>query len=118
MKLLQNDYVLLQELPRTVEHNPRTTTYLWHVDLEAAYRTLERSMFLSVANLFSRMAHERSEHALALATVPQPGAPLAPAPEQLSEAQQVEARLAQRKLDCLENSILLVHQAAMKMRII
>ena len=31
---------------------------------------------------------------------------------------QAEARLAQRKLDCLENSILLVHQAAMKMRII
>ena len=118
MKLLQSDYVLLQELPRTVDHNPRTTTYLWHVDLDAAYRTLERSMFLSVANLFSRMAHERSAHALALATVPQPGAPLAPTPEQLSEAQQAEARLAQRKLDCLENSILLVHQAAMKMRII
>ena len=35
-----------------------------------------------------------------------------------AEAQQAEARLAQRKLDCLENSILLVHQAAMKMRII
>ena len=69
MKLLQNDYVLLQELPRTVEHNPRTTTYLWHVDLEAAYRTLERSMFLSVANLFSRMAHERSEHALLTLTL-------------------------------------------------
>ena len=26
---------------------------------EQAYRTLERSMFLSVANLYSRMTHER-----------------------------------------------------------
>ena len=34
------------------------------------------------------------------------------------QMKQAEARLAQRKLDCLENSILLVHQAAMKMRII
>ena len=43
---------------------------------------------------------------------------LSPILSQLSEAQQTEARTAQRKLDCLENSILLVHQAAMKMRII
>ena len=78
----------MQELPRTVDHNPRTTTYLWHVDLDQAYRTLERSMFLCVAGLFSRMTHERVAHALALATVPQPGAPPAPALEQLSEAQQ------------------------------
>ena len=25
-----------QELPRTVDHNPRTTTYLWHVDIQQA----------------------------------------------------------------------------------
>lgn len=107
----------LQELPRTVDHNPRTTTYLWHVDLDQAYRTLERSMFRSVASLFSRMGHERDAHAPALAALAQTGGLLEPL-EQLSEAQQAEARTAQRKLDCLESSILAVHHAAMKMRIL
>merc|ERR1719272_1246151 len=117
MKLLAHDYVLLQELPRTVDHNPRTTTYLWHVDIDQAYRTLERDMFRTMGTLFGRMAHEQRVNAPALAALtPQVegGASL----EHLSEAQQAEARVAQRKIDCLENALLQVHHTAMKMRAI
>ena len=115
MKLLKHDYVLLQELPRTADHNPRTTTYLWHVDIEHAYRTLERDMFRTMGTLFGRIAHEQRVNAPALAAVqPQMGMTL----DYLSEAQQEEARVAQRKIDCLENALLQVHHTAMKMRAI
>jgi len=116
MTLLRHDYVLLQELPRTADHNPRTTTYLWHVDVEHAYRSLERDMFRTMGTLYGRMAHERRANAPALAAV-QPQAAGMPL-EHLSEAQHEEARVAQRKIDCLENALLQVHHTAMKMRAI
>ena len=41
----------MQEVPRTVDRNPKTTTYLWYVSLPHAYRTLEGEMMGTLATL-------------------------------------------------------------------
>jgi transcription initiation factor IIE alpha subunit len=58
MKLLQAELVQLQEVPRTIDRNPKTTTYLWHVSLPHAYATLEAEMMRTLVHLRGRLAHE------------------------------------------------------------
>jgi transcription initiation factor IIE alpha subunit len=58
LRLLQEEYVMLQEVPRTVDRNPKTTTYLWHVSLPHAYATLEQEMHRMLVSLHRRLAHE------------------------------------------------------------
>lgn len=58
-KLLNHEYVLMQEVPRSVDRNPKTTTYLWHCSLDKAYQTLERQMFKTLCSLGQRLAKER-----------------------------------------------------------
>ena len=38
-------------MPRSVDHNPRTTCYLWYVDLPRAYRALEAQLLQTHARL-------------------------------------------------------------------
>ena len=54
-RLLQGGYVRLQEVPKTADHNPRTTCFLWHVDTPAALRVLERDV-LKTAHLMQQRA--------------------------------------------------------------
>ena len=62
MALLRAEYVQLQEVPRTADHNPRTTTYLWHVELRSAYAKFERDLMRTVAALRQRVSHEEEAH--------------------------------------------------------
>ena len=59
-KLLNHEHVLMQEVPRSVDRNPKTTTYLWHCSLDKAYQTLERQMFKTLCSLGQRLAKERT----------------------------------------------------------
>ena len=45
-------------MSRSADHNPRTTTYLWHVDLNRAYRNLEAEMLFTETKLMARHAAE------------------------------------------------------------
>ena len=56
--LLQSGYAMLQEVARTADHNPKTTTYLWYVSLPHAYKTLEEEM---VSSLVGKMKQTQEE---------------------------------------------------------
>jgi DNA-directed RNA polymerase III subunit RPC3 len=58
-RMQQAGYVSVQELPRSADHNPRTTVYLWHVELPRACRVLEAELLSTGAKLAVRLAEER-----------------------------------------------------------
>ena len=115
-KLLKAGYVMLQEVPRTADRNPKATSYLWHVSLPHAYRALETDMLSTLGNLCRRLEHELSAH----------GKPLDPPPcsvagESASDTQRRQAQhaqLAARRVEVLENSILQLHDTVMMLRIL
>ena len=84
-------YVLMQEVPKTVDRNPKTTTYLWHVSLPHAYSTLEAEILKMVSHLHIRLRHECS-------TLPAEGA---------ADGDDVAAMRASAKVDCLEHTLTL-----------
>ena len=57
MTLLQAELVMLQEVPRTADRNPKTTFYLWHVSLPHAYRVLEAEMLRTLDQLRAPARH-------------------------------------------------------------
>lgn len=107
MHLFKAGYAQLQEVPRTVDHNPRTTVYLWHVDLPQAYRVLEKEMLSAARKLMVRLEHERSKIDPTVRKAPQ---------SELSEAQQRELRAAQHKEDSLDYMILQILHSVQLMR--
>uniref|UniRef100_A0A7S0L894 DNA-directed RNA polymerase III subunit RPC3 n=1 Tax=Coccolithus braarudii TaxID=221442 RepID=A0A7S0L894_9EUKA len=100
MRMLQAEYVMLAEVSRTNDHNPRSTTYLWYVDLPKAYRTVERELLKTLYNLQCRLQAERKKEPLALA----------------DESAEEAASLAQRRVDYLTHMMLKVHETLMLMR--
>jgi DNA-directed RNA polymerase III subunit RPC3 len=58
-QLLQSAYVQLQEVPRSADRNPKTTTFLWYADLASAYRTLETELFATITTLHARVEAEK-----------------------------------------------------------
>lgn len=111
MKLLLSGYALLQEVPRTLDRNPKATTHLWHVSLPGAYRALELEMLGSLLNLHRRLEHEKR------GLVDPPAAPPASLHgEHITEAQRHEAVLASRRVETLQNSIAHLHETFMTLR--
>lgn len=62
-RMLAAGFVSLQEMPRSTDHNPRTTVYLWHVEMARACRALEAEMLATESKLISRLEaeHRRGE---------------------------------------------------------
>mgnify|MGYP002637281527 CR=1 FL=1 len=116
MKLFRHEYVALQEVPRSTDHNPKTTTYLWHVDLAAAYRKLEQEMFRTLSRLRARLEFEQGKQAHAFAALQADGVAFDDYLERLTEAQRQEVYEAQRKSDLLNNTIQHVHNTVMLLR--
>jgi len=102
MTLMQLEYVLMQEVPKTVDRNPKTTTYLWHVSLPHAYSTLEAEILKMVSHLHIRLRHECS-------TLPAEGA---------ADGDDVAAMRASAKVDCLEHTLLKLHETLLLLRIL
>ncbi|KAG6333528.1 hypothetical protein ID866_5564 [Astraeus odoratus] len=50
-----------QEVPKTADHNPTRTFYLWHVDLDRAYSTLLGSLYKTLFNISVRREAEQKE---------------------------------------------------------
>jgi transcription initiation factor IIE alpha subunit len=62
-KMLQSNYVHLQEVPRTSEHNPSKTFYLWSVRLHHVKNILLNDMYKALRNMKLRLSHTLQLHA-------------------------------------------------------
>ncbi|NWI85956.1 RPC3 polymerase, partial [Pitta sordida] len=61
-RMLQENLVSLQEIPKTPDHAPSRTFYLYTVNVVAAARMLLHRCYKSVANLMERRQHETREN--------------------------------------------------------
>ncbi|NXU45109.1 RPC3 polymerase, partial [Drymodes brunneopygia] len=61
-KMLSENLVSLQEIPKTPDHAPSRTFYLYTVNVMAAARMLLHRCYKSVANLVERRQHEMREN--------------------------------------------------------
>ncbi|XP_071273388.1 DNA-directed RNA polymerase III subunit RPC3 isoform X1 [Agelaius tricolor] len=61
-RMLSENLVALQEIPKTPDHAPSRTFYLYTVNLMAAARMLLHRCYKSVANLMERRQHEMREN--------------------------------------------------------
>lgn len=61
-KMLSENFVSLQEIPRTPDHAPSRTFYLYTVNVPAVARMLLQRCYKSVANLMERRQHETREN--------------------------------------------------------
>ena len=102
--LLQAGYVLLQEVPRSNDRNPKTTTYLWHVSLTHAYRTFEEELLETIRRLQRRVDAERAAGAgdNAHATA--------------GDEQVREAALARARIDGLDGAIMRLFDTLLLLR--
>ncbi|NWV04273.1 RPC3 polymerase, partial [Ptilonorhynchus violaceus] len=61
-RMLSENLVSLQEIPKTPDHAPSRTFYLYTVNVAAAARMLLHRCYKSVANLMERRQHEMREN--------------------------------------------------------
>jgi DNA-directed RNA polymerase III subunit RPC3 len=61
-KMLQHHFVHLQEVPRTSEHIPSKTFYLWCVRLPHVQKTLINDMYKAMRNMRLRLSHTLVSH--------------------------------------------------------
>lgn len=61
-RMLSENLVSLQEIPKTPDHAPSRTFYLYTVNVMAAARMLLHRCYKSVANLMERRQHEMREN--------------------------------------------------------
>ncbi|XP_058677595.1 DNA-directed RNA polymerase III subunit RPC3 [Ammospiza nelsoni] len=61
-RMLSENLVALQEIPKTPDHAPSRTFYLYTVNVMAAARMLLHRCYKSVANLMERRQHEMREN--------------------------------------------------------
>ena len=53
-KMMTDDMVKLQDVPKRADRNPQNTLYMWSVDLDAAYYAISESVYKSLFNLLLR----------------------------------------------------------------
>ncbi|XP_071583211.1 DNA-directed RNA polymerase III subunit RPC3 isoform X2 [Heliangelus exortis] len=61
-KMLSENFVSLQEIPKTPDHAPSRTFYLYTVNVLSSARMLLHRCYKSVANLMERRQHETKEN--------------------------------------------------------
>ncbi|KAL1507209.1 hypothetical protein AB1Y20_008059 [Prymnesium parvum] len=116
MRFLRHEYVCLQEVARSNDHNPKTTTFLWYVDLPMAYKKLEQEMLKTLCSLLARLEYEEKQQVHAFAALQTEGVAFDDFLERLTENERREVQLAQRKADLLNNTILHIHHTMMLLR--
>jgi DNA-directed RNA polymerase III subunit RPC3 len=60
-RLFQDGLLQMQEVPKTQDHHPSRTFYLWNVNLTVVYEKLIEDMFKTVLNLRMRHSNERNK---------------------------------------------------------
>jgi len=118
-KLLHHEFVRLQEVPRSADRNPKTTTYLWHCSLPHAYQTLERQMFKALCALSARLTQERKAAGEERGESGQPSGVLRrPGATELdmSDEQRLAAQRARARLETLDGAIMKLFDTALTLR--
>ena len=105
--LLQSGYVQLQEVPRSADRNPKTTTYLWHVSLPHAYRAFEAELFDTITRLQRRIDMDQAATGAA-------GSALVDAAA--SDTRRKEASTARQRVDSLEAAVMRLFDTALVLR--
>lgn len=121
MRLLQDELVMLQEVPRTADRNPKTTFYLWHVSLPHAYRALEAQMLKTLDHLHVRLAHEVRLASGAVGNAGDPSGWGGGHADHFAEGggeKEAEKQAARRRADYLEATILKLHQTVLLLRVV
>ncbi|CAD5122462.1 DgyrCDS10885 [Dimorphilus gyrociliatus] len=57
-RMVEQQYVSVTEVPKTSDHAPRSTFYLFSVNIDALARKLEENCYMILGNLYSRRDHE------------------------------------------------------------
>jgi DNA-directed RNA polymerase III subunit RPC3 len=96
-RMLKAGFGSLQELPRSADHNPKTTLYVWHVELPRACRALEAELLTTEAKMALALADERRKAEVKGKVAPADGA---------------------RRAALLEAAMLRAHESAMLLRFI
>lgn len=60
-KMLQEGILQLQEVPKSLDHNPLRTFYLWNVNIEKNYEKITDDMYKTISNLRNRFVREQTE---------------------------------------------------------
>lgn len=63
-QLLQDNLIQMQEIPRTLDHAPTRTYFLWNVDLVKAVIVLQKRILQTVCNYMERIQHEKNRNLL------------------------------------------------------
>lgn len=61
-RMLSENFISLQEIPKTPDHAPSRTFYLYTVNLQAAARMILQRCYKTVVNLIERREHETREN--------------------------------------------------------
>ena len=109
MRMLRAGIVSLQEVPRSADHNPRSTTYLWFADLNRACAAVEREIFCTISRLQARFDVE------ALGTNVGQEAGRLDAADRDAIASFEEAG---RRCDALENALLRLYDTVLTLRVL
>ncbi|NXC29129.1 RPC3 polymerase, partial [Campylorhamphus procurvoides] len=110
-RLLSENLVSLQEIPKTPDHAPSRTFYLYTVNVVAAARLLLHRCYKSVANLMERRQHETRENKRLLEKSQRVEAILASMqatgaePAQLREVEEMITGPERQQLESLKRSV-------------
>jgi len=60
-KMLQEGILQLQEVPKSMDHNPSRTFFLWNANVEKNYERITEDMYKTISNLRNRFVREQDE---------------------------------------------------------
>jgi hypothetical protein len=73
LKLMSENFVQMQEIPKSADRNPKRTFYLWSTDLSKVYAGVLGSFYMTWIKLKSRLASEVEKEARLAAKVAKHG---------------------------------------------
>lgn len=97
--LLRMGLLALQEVPKTLDHAPSRTFYLWHIREEAAYAAMGGLLERALGNVLARMRWERGQHRTIIAKSER--SDVVANPSLLAPGEQQQLRILRRSLDRL-----------------
>lgn len=97
--LLRMGLLALQEVPKTLDHAPSRTFYLWHIREDAAYASMAGALERTLGNALARMRWEREQHRTIIAKSER--SDVAANPSLLAPGEQQQLHILRRTLDRL-----------------
>lgn len=103
IKMARYGLVLSQEVPRTADHAPNRTSYLWRASPDNAVAALKNHLLQAIGNLLVRLEAERRDHQDLIAKSERTD--VRSAPELLSEGERKALRRLEQSTSVIASSI-------------